>query len=57
MMAVGRQANTKHLGLERIGVLLNKDGKIRGMFENEVEKSNVTNIYSIGDVNEFSPEL
>jgi pyruvate/2-oxoglutarate dehydrogenase complex dihydrolipoamide dehydrogenase (E3) component len=37
MMAVGRVANSKGIGLERVGVEVDKDGKIKGMFNEELE--------------------
>lgn len=57
MMAVGRLGNSKGIGLERVGVEVDKEGKIKGMFNHELEQTSVTNIYSLGDVNQFSPEL
>ena len=50
LMAVGRQPNTKHLGLQNQNVLLAPDGKILGD-KIEIEKTNIKNIYSVGDVN------
>ena len=37
MMAVGRLGNSKGIGLERVGVEVDKEGKIKGMFNHELE--------------------
>ncbi len=58
MAAIGRTANTKHLNLEKLGVKLNKsNNKILGGKDGELEKTDVNNIYAIGDVLEGVPEL
>lgn len=46
-MAIGRDPNTRHLGLEKIDVQLDKNGYI---LVNEAEQTNVTHIYGLGDV-------
>lgn len=53
LFATGRQANTKGLGLEKLGVVLHKDGTI-GVDDNF--RSSVTSIYALGDVT-GGPEL
>jgi len=54
LAAVGRNADTKNLGLESIGVQLNpKNGKI--ICNNE--QTSVPNVYAIGDVVDNVPEL
>ncbi|XP_067855450.1 thioredoxin reductase 1, cytoplasmic-like [Heptranchias perlo] len=48
LLAVGRDACTKNIGLEKLGVKVNeKSGKIP---VNEVEQTNVPYIYAIGDI-------
>jgi thioredoxin reductase (NADPH) len=54
LMAIGRYADTKNIGLENIGVKVSKSGKI---IVNDNEQSSVENIYSIGDCAEGRPEL
>lgn len=54
LMAIGRTADTKNLGLENINVKLTKHGKL---VVNEGEQSNIDNIYAIGDCAEGRPEL
>jgi len=46
LVAVGRKPNTENLGLENIGVKLNA----RGFIENHHLRTNIDNIYAIGDV-------
>jgi dihydrolipoamide dehydrogenase len=46
LVAVGRKPNTANLGLEDIGVILDK----RGFVENNHLKTNIENIWAIGDV-------
>ncbi len=46
LVAIGRKANTENLGLENVGVKTN----VRGFIENHHLKTNVDNIYVIGDV-------
>lgn len=47
LVAVGRRANTKNLGLEEIGVVLNRDA----IEVNEHFETSVPGIYAIGDCN------
>lgn len=47
MMAVGRVPNTSGIGLDQAGVALDNDGAV---IVDEVSRSNVPNIYAIGDV-------
>ncbi|WP_434801426.1 dihydrolipoyl dehydrogenase [Spartinivicinus marinus] len=47
LLAVGRQANTKGLGLEALGVELNPQGTVK---VNEYLQTNYKNIYACGDV-------
>jgi len=55
IFAIGRDACTKNLGLDEIGVKLNpKNGKV---IHDVREKSSVDNIYAIGDVLDDKPEL
>uniref|UniRef100_UPI0009903902 FAD-dependent oxidoreductase n=1 Tax=Microbulbifer mangrovi TaxID=927787 RepID=UPI0009903902 len=53
LYATGRKPNTRGLGLERLGVVLHKDGTI-GVDDNF--RSSVTSIYALGDVT-GGPEL
>lgn len=54
LVAIGRTADTKNLGLENVGVKFNeKNGKI--ITKNE--QSSCPNIYAVGDVMEGCPEL
>jgi len=55
IFAIGRDACTANIGLDKIGVALNpKNGKI---LHDAGEKTNVGNIYAIGDVLDGKPEL
>lgn len=47
LVSVGRKPNTENLGLEKIGVQLTERGFIK---VDEKQKTNVLNIYAIGDV-------
>lgn len=47
LVAVGRKANTENIGLETLGVELNKNGTIK---VNEFLQSNYPNIFACGDV-------
>jgi glutathione reductase (NADPH) len=47
MLAVGRRPNTEGLGLESVGVELGKKGEV---MVDEFSRSNVPNIFAIGDV-------
>jgi pyruvate/2-oxoglutarate dehydrogenase complex dihydrolipoamide dehydrogenase (E3) component len=54
LLAIGRSAITKDLGLEEIGVKLAKSHKV---IVDDYEQSSVPNIYSLGDCAENRPEL
>merc|ERR1712200_388807 len=55
VFAIGRDACTGNIGLDKIGVQLNpKNGKI---IHDAAEKSSVAHIYAIGDVLDGKPEL
>ncbi|XP_075852065.1 thioredoxin reductase 3 [Microcebus murinus] len=55
LLAIGRDACTRRLGLEKIGVKISdKDGKIP---VNDVEQTNVSYVYAVGDILEGKPEL
>ena len=54
LLAIGRLADTKNIGLEQIGVKTSKNRKI---IVAENEGSNIDNIYAIGDCAEGRPEL
>jgi len=55
IFAIGRDACTGHIGLDKVGVNLNpKNGKV---LHDAKEQSNVPNIYAIGDVLDDKPEL
>jgi glutathione reductase (NADPH) len=47
MLAIGREANTADMGLEKAGVTLGKHGAIQ---VDELSRTSVPNIYAIGDV-------
>lgn len=47
MYATGRRAKTKDIGLENAGVKMDEDGNIK---VDEYSKTNVANIYAVGDV-------
>lgn len=47
LMATGRSPNSKHIGLEEVGVELEKDGSIKVDGQNQ---TTVPSIYAIGDV-------
>jgi len=47
LVSVGRAFNTEDLGLENVGVNLNKNGSIK---TNNAMRTNVDNVYAIGDV-------
>jgi glutathione reductase (NADPH) len=47
LLAIGRLANTEHLGLEKAGVNLGKQGEI---LVNDQSQTNVPSIYAVGDV-------
>jgi len=53
--AIGRDACTNKIGLDKVGVKLNpKNGKI---LHDDKEQTNIPNIYAIGDVLDDKPEL
>jgi len=55
IFAIGRDACTQNIGLDKVGVALNpKNGKV---LHDEAEKTNVDSIYAIGDVLDDKPEL
>jgi len=55
IFAIGRDACTNNLGLDTVGVALNpKNGKV---LHDSHEKTNVGNIFAIGDVLDDKPEL
>ncbi|EDQ90922.1 uncharacterized protein MONBRDRAFT_20369 [Monosiga brevicollis MX1] len=55
LFAIGRDACTSTMGLDKAGVQLNeRNGKV---VANEADQTNVPNIYAIGDVLEGKPEL
>ena len=55
IFAIGRDACTANIGLDKIGVALNpKNGKV---LHDASEKTNVDNIFAIGDVLDNKPEL
>uniref|UniRef100_A0A7N0ZRW0 Glutathione reductase n=1 Tax=Kalanchoe fedtschenkoi TaxID=63787 RepID=A0A7N0ZRW0_KALFE len=49
MFATGRKPNTKNLGLENVGVMLDKNGAIE---VNEYSQTSVASIWAVGDVTE-----
>ena len=55
IFAIGRDACTANIGLDKIGVALNpKNGKI---LHDAKEQTNVANVFAIGDVLDGKPEL
>eukprot|EP01127_Copromyxa_protea_P013548 TRINITY_DN3668_c1_g1_i1.p1 TRINITY_DN3668_c1_g1~~TRINITY_DN3668_c1_g1_i1.p1 ORF type:complete len:422 (-),score=77.09 TRINITY_DN3668_c1_g1_i1:159-1424(-) len=52
--AIGRYPDTKSLNLEAAGVVTAKSGKI---IVDDFDRSNVSNVFSIGDCSEGRPEL
>ncbi|XP_069353784.1 thioredoxin reductase 3 isoform X2 [Eulemur rufifrons] len=55
LLAIGRDSCTRKIGLEKIGVKINdKNGKIP---VNDMEQTNVSYVYAIGDILEGKPEL
>merc|ERR1711862_77546 len=55
IFAIGRDACTANMGLDKIGVALNpKNGKV---LHDAAEKTNVGNIFAIGDILDGKPEL
>lgn len=55
IFAIGRDACTGNIGLDKVGVALNpKNGKV---IHDAAERTNVDNIFAIGDVLDDKPEL
>lgn len=54
LLAIGRVPNTKKLGLENVGIPVNENGKI---VSDNLDRTNVENIFAIGDVVEGRMEL
>jgi pyruvate/2-oxoglutarate dehydrogenase complex dihydrolipoamide dehydrogenase (E3) component len=54
LLAIGRYALTAGIGLDKIGVKMDKNGKIH---VSDSEQSSISNIYSIGDCAVNRPEL
>ena len=55
MLAVGRSPDVKNIGIEKVGICLDKNtGKL---IVNEAECTNVSNIFCIGDCAFGKPEL
>ena len=53
--AIGRDACTANIGLDTIGVAMNpKNGKI---MHDAAERTNIPNVFAIGDVLDDKPEL
>jgi pyruvate/2-oxoglutarate dehydrogenase complex dihydrolipoamide dehydrogenase (E3) component len=46
MWAIGREAETKKIGLDKAGVQVDRIGKIHTV----MERTNVPHIYAIGDI-------
>lgn len=53
-VATGRRPLTKGVGLEEVGVVMDKFGRV---IVNEKLQSNIPNIYAIGDVSNMGPPL
>jgi thioredoxin reductase (NADPH) len=53
LFAIGRSADTGGIGLDKVGVTVNKNGKI----SSENETTNVAHIHAVGDVLQDRPEL
>jgi len=54
LLAIGRSAQTNNLGLDKVGIQIANNGKV---IVGEDEKSNVDNIFAIGDCAHGRPEL
>lgn len=54
LFAIGRDACTGSIGLDKVGVNVNKNGFIP---VDDSEQTNISNIYAIGDILEGKPEL
>ncbi|CAK65577.1 unnamed protein product (macronuclear) [Paramecium tetraurelia] len=58
LMAIGRQANTQMLNLDKVGIKVNpNNNKIFANYNGEAERTEVDNIFAIGDVLNGIPEL
>jgi pyruvate/2-oxoglutarate dehydrogenase complex dihydrolipoamide dehydrogenase (E3) component len=49
-MHAGRDPLTRQLGLEKVGVEVDKEGYVVGGHGGDHEKSSVSHIYAIGDI-------
>ncbi|MCX6382981.1 MAG: dihydrolipoyl dehydrogenase [Actinobacteria bacterium] len=47
LVSVGREPNTRNIGLEEVGVLINKNGYV---IDDEYLKTNINSIFAIGDI-------
>lgn len=56
VLAIGRDAKTETLGLDKIDVKLSKAGKVIGRNSHE-QSASVPNVYAVGDVLDEKPEL
>lgn len=54
MLAIGRSADTKNLGLENVGIKTKENGKL---VCNDDDTTGVEGIYAIGDCVDKRPEL
>lgn len=54
ILAIGRESTTRTIGLEKVGVNIAKNSKIP---VNDIDQTNVSHIYCIGDNAEGKPEL
>lgn len=54
LFAIGRDACTEGIGLDKVGVKVGKNGFIP---VDDCEQTNISNIYAIGDICEGKPEL
>lgn len=57
LFAVGRNANTEWLNLEKLGIKTNKQNKKVVTDKEEIESTGVEGVYAIGDVVDGVPEL
>lgn len=54
LYAIGRYADTHKLDIDKLGIKTTTDGKI---LTNDIEQTNIPNIYAIGDILDGKPEL
>lgn len=54
IFAIGRDPCTQNIGLDKVGVQMNKNGFV---ISNDADQTNISNIYAIGDILEGKPEL